>query len=245
MRRSVGVSKIRSSQRTRERYDRTGNDLAKAKRAHIAESLEEFKIRLSEFAKENASVINEDVKFREKFHAMCALVGVDVLATTKRTTLFGNVFGALNDFYVELGVKILNLSIQTRADNGGLLPFARVLASLPSASADDVRRSVAALSSLGSGLNCMTVDGKDYVSTLDPIKSTDELVVLDKASTETRGRIDAASARRELGEERTRDALAKLMSQSIVWIDSGEEGSEDAYFVQSLFSESSTSSSSR
>ena len=240
MRRNVGVGKVRNSQRTRERYDRTGKDLAETKKEHVEASLVDFRARLTEFAQQNVKLINKDPEFRKEFHTMCALVGVDVLATSKNSSVFGNLFGGLNDFYVQLGVKILNLSLETRATDGGLMPFTRVLRSVNAkstiASADDVRRAVTSLESLGSGLCCVVVDDVDYVSTLDPLESRDELEALAAADPST-GRIDVHKLRNEIGVDRASKALTELSSRSVAWIDSGGGENVDAYYVYSVYSE--------
>lgn len=76
--------------------------------------------------------VRQDPEFRAKFHAMCANVGVDPLASNKG--VWAQLLG-FGDFYYELGVQIVEACLATRAYNGGLmdLPALRryVQASLP------------------------------------------------------------------------------------------------------------------
>ena len=62
--------------------------------------------------------VRQDPEFRAKFHAMCAHVGVDPLASNKG--VWAQLLG-FGDFYYELGVQIVEACLATRAYNGGLI----------------------------------------------------------------------------------------------------------------------------
>lgn len=62
--------------------------------------------------------VRQDPEFRAKFHAMCANVGVDPLASNKG--VWAQLLG-FGDFYYELGVQIVEACLATRAYNGGLM----------------------------------------------------------------------------------------------------------------------------
>lgn len=92
---------------------------------------------------------------------MCSSIGVDPLASNKG--FWSDLLG-VGDFYYELGIQIIQVSVQTRASNGGIISMNEMLSSLRSSgktrrdlSQDDVKRAVEKLSVLGSGFKIIEV----------------------------------------------------------------------------------------
>ena len=85
----------------------------------VTDTLEKFKESLSDFAMKHKDRINKDPEFRMQFHAMCLAVGVDPLASSKG--FWADILG-FGDFYFELGVKVIHTCLETRVNNGGLMP---------------------------------------------------------------------------------------------------------------------------
>ena len=72
----------------------------------------------------------------------------------------------LGDYYFQLAVIIAQISLQTRASNGGILPIADILKrlknspeskSLHNVSEEDIKRAVSKLSILGNGFRIIEV----------------------------------------------------------------------------------------
>ena len=85
---------------------------------HATEILAGFKAHLEDFATKHKKAIKSDPAFRKEFVQMCQQVGVDPLASNKG--FWAEVLG-VGDFYYELGVQIIDICIQTRPSNGGLI----------------------------------------------------------------------------------------------------------------------------
>eukprot|EP01035_Chromulina_nebulosa_P060176 gene60176-82330_t len=127
MRRKVGVSALKKKQDEVERYSKVGKSLEDLKLSAISDVMTKFKTTLSEFANKHRDRINSDPEFRHQFHTMCINVGVDPLASNKG--FWANMLG-VGDFYFELGLKIIEVGVQTRAVNGGIVPLATLLKKL-------------------------------------------------------------------------------------------------------------------
>lgn len=66
-----------------EQYRAAGEEVRRAGTAQMAEALALFRSKLEEFAFKHKAEIRADPVFRAQFHAMCANIGVDPLASNK------------------------------------------------------------------------------------------------------------------------------------------------------------------
>jgi ESCRT-II complex subunit VPS22 len=66
-----------------EQYKSVGNEVRKSNLEAMHEQMTVFKDKLEEFAIHHRADIRKDPAFRAQFHAMCANIGVDPLASNK------------------------------------------------------------------------------------------------------------------------------------------------------------------
>lgn len=66
-----------------EHYKNVGNEVRKGNLEAMREQMAMFKDKLEEFAINHRTDIRKDPAFRAQFHAMCANIGVDPLASNK------------------------------------------------------------------------------------------------------------------------------------------------------------------
>ena len=92
--------------------------LQNTKMEHIEHQLTAFKTSLEDFARKYKKDINKDPVFRRQFQTMCSTVGVDPLQSNKG--FWAEVLG-VGDFYIELGVQIIDVCYITREQNGGMM----------------------------------------------------------------------------------------------------------------------------
>jgi ESCRT-II complex subunit VPS22 len=93
---------------------------------------------------------------------MCSSIGVDPLASNKG--FWSDLLG-VGDFYSELGVQIIQISLQSRGTSGGIMSLKELherLSSVPGRrtqriSTDDIKRSIEKISVLGNGLKIIEV----------------------------------------------------------------------------------------
>jgi ESCRT-II complex subunit VPS22 len=118
MRRRPGIAGLQRDVNARAQYRATGEEVRKATAAEMAAQLALFRTRLERFAADHKAEVRADPAFRAQFHAMCASVGVDPLASGK--SLWAELLG-LGDYYYELGVTVLEACLASRPHNGGLM----------------------------------------------------------------------------------------------------------------------------
>ena len=101
-----------------------------------------FKEKLEQFALKHKKDINKNPQLRQEFNQMCAKIGVDPLASKspikmRLDAIFISLFLAhkgfwakllgVGDFYYELAIQIVDISLKTREINGGLISIREVL----------------------------------------------------------------------------------------------------------------------
>ncbi|KAJ3274238.1 Vacuolar protein sorting-associated protein SNF8 [Terramyces sp. JEL0728] len=122
--RKAGVRGLQQQRRTREQFQKAGEEIAVQQLEQMKIALEALKNNLEIFAQKHSNEIKKDPVFRTQFQNMCAQVGVDPLVSNKSfwTEMLG--FG---DFYYQLSVQIAQVCIVTREQNGGLIEVGELI----------------------------------------------------------------------------------------------------------------------
>lgn len=177
MRRRPGIAGLQRDAVAREQYRAAGEASRQDALDAAKRQLAAFRARLEAFARDHRADIRADPAFRAQFHAMCANVGVDPLASNKGA--WAQLLG-LGDFYYELGVAALEAAWASRPSDGGLVPLAALTAAVARrrgsaadpVSEDDVARALKKLRALGPGVDVVELGGVAYVRSvpgeLDP-----------------------------------------------------------------------------
>nr|DAD45585.1 TPA_asm: hypothetical protein HUJ06_003815 [Nelumbo nucifera] len=118
MRRRPGIGGLQTAAAARDQYRLLGENVTKLRTDIMKEQLTTFRTQLEEFARKHKNDIRKNPAFRSQFHEMCAKVGVDPLASNKG--FWAELLG-IGDFYYELGVQIVDICLETRSENGGLI----------------------------------------------------------------------------------------------------------------------------
>lgn len=100
-----------------------GQEITAEVQAKMKDALVDFKTKLEQFALNHREEIRLDPEFRAHFHAMCAHVGVDPLASNKASVnkYLSFTGWSFAKFYYELGVAVVEVCMKTRPENGGLI----------------------------------------------------------------------------------------------------------------------------
>jgi ESCRT-II complex subunit VPS22 len=163
--------------KTQEQYRAAGEASRQDALEAAKRQLAAFRTKLEAFARDHRADIRRDPAFRAQFHAMCANVGVDPLASNKGA--WAQLLG-LGDFYYELGVAALEAAWASRPADGGLVPLAALTRAVARrrgstadpVSEDDVARALKKLRALGPGVHVVELGGVAYVRSvpgeLDP-----------------------------------------------------------------------------
>ena len=186
-RRKVGVARIKAEQERRNQLTSLSKTMDAQKSSSVSATMAAFKECVTDFAQKHRSKINEDPEFRMQFNRMCKSVGVDPLASSKG--FWSDILG-YGDFYFELGVVIVQLCLQSRSDNGGLMSLSDLLAALRRrsdterkhvVSEDDVLNSIEKLSVLGGGFRIVCIGGQRFVTSTPLELSLDHEVLIAEA----------------------------------------------------------------
>jgi len=170
MKKKVGVSIVKKKQSENEQYNKIGKTLEDNKLSFVQDVLISFKSSLSEFASKHKNRINSDPEFRQQFHMMCISVGVDPLASNKG--FWSDILG-VGDFYFELGVKIINVCVQTRSVNGGIISLNELYTIIKK------KLSSTTIASSSSSLKTITSSSSSSSSSLPNKSNNNELSIYD------------------------------------------------------------------
>lgn len=232
MRRKVGVSVVKRRQNEADQYGKLGKEMSDMKVSFVQDMLTSFRNSLSEFAAKHRDKINSDPEFRQQFHSMCLTAGVDPLASSKG--FWSDMLG-MGNFYFELGVKIVQISVSTRASNGGVMKVEELLQCIKAngsniksndskkkneVSVADVLRAVEKLSALGNGFRIITLNGKQMIISVPLELNKDHESIMSAAEGEN-GCISEALASCFLGwsAERFKIVIMPMLLEGMVWVD--------------------------
>jgi ESCRT-II complex subunit VPS22 len=221
----VGIGGMKKN--TGAGFSALGKKMQDEKLSTISATLQSFKEALVEFATKYRDRINSDPEFRMQFHRMCVSMGVDPLASRKG--FWSEILG-VSDFYFEMGVVIVEICVQTRASNGGLLCMSELLERVnvqaksqrkKLADITDVQRSIEKLAVLGGGFRVINIGCQAYVASTPVEINTDHRVLLECAQSLGGGGITASLLKRRAGwtEERFSLVITPLLFEGILWVD--------------------------
>lgn len=239
MRRKVGVSVVKKKQTESEQFSKVGKSMEETKLSFVQDVLTSFKTALADFASKHKQRINSDPEFRQQFHTMCVSAGVDPLASGKG--FWADILG-VGDFYFELGVKIIQITMQTRAANGGIMSVKDIYDRIKSTgklshdlSMEDVSRAVEKLAVLGGGFKLIKIAGNPMIVSVPIEMNTDHEYVISAASEDEEGYVTEELMRRMHGwtAERFRTIIHPLLQEGIVWVD--EYQGETRYYFPSMW----------
>lgn len=241
MRRKAGVSVVQGRREQMAQYNKVGKALEETKLSFVQDVMTNFSTTLAEFAAKHKERINSDPEFRQQFHKMCLSTGVDPLASSKG--FWADILG-VGDFYFELGVKIIQIAVQTRSINGGIMPLEEMLQHLrqkmrgkQAVSSDDILRAVEKISVLGSGFRILPIGGKSVIISVPMEITNDHEQILTVAEQEG-GMVSQEIMTSQHGwtPERFLLCIRPLLTDGMVWIDF--HNSETAYYFPALSSAS-------
>ncbi len=145
------------------------------------------KQNLSQFAKKHRSDLQQDALFRTKFHQMCTSIGVDPISSAKG--IWTEMLGGLGTFYYEIGVHVVQVCIETRSVNGGMISFEQLLERVKekrnvsvlddqAMNEEDMVYAIEAMNVLGHGYQILNMNGKRYLQSIPREMNVDTCQVL-------------------------------------------------------------------
>jgi len=251
----AGMAALQRQQDSLKSFDVLSNQLSTAQVDNLHAQLDQFRAALTHFATHHRADIRRDPRFRRAFQQMCASIGVDPLAGPRRGGWWEEALG-LGDWQSELGVQIVDVCVNTRERNGGLIELAELVRIVNrlrglegrgngggggggAITEDDVVRSIQALKVLGGGYEVLEFGGegggRKMVRSVPKELDADQMVVLAVAA-EQKGRVDEEMLvrRNAWTVERARAVLQNmLLRDGTCWLDDqdGPDGMRRAYWI--------------
>ncbi|PLB40502.1 ESCRT-II subunit protein SNF8 [Aspergillus candidus] len=249
-RRGVGLGAFANRTQTSQSYANHGANLRSTHLSSLQTQLSVFQSLLHTFALEHSSTIKSNPTFRAEFARMCNTIGVDPLAASnvkgktarkglgESASFWTQIMGGdMNDFYFEVAVRVVELCLSTRSENGGLIGVeecrkrvgkGRAIGSGLEVTDDDVLRAVKSLEPLGSGFTIITVGNKQYIRSIPKELNTDQATVLE--AIQVLGYVSISMLQLNLKWEKARaqTVIDDLLADGLVWLDA--QGGENEYW---------------
>lgn len=253
MRRNVGISGLQRQSESLASYSQLGESISNAQLTQLEGQLKTFQAALRNFATKHRSKIISDPVFRQHFSTMCAEMGVDPLGAGKKGVWD---YLGVSDWTYGLAVQVVDVCLQTRERNGGLIEMRQLLQGVTrlrtgsdtaatdrsAITTNDIARAIKALESLGCGYQIITLEGSSekLVRSVPQAFDTDSLVLLECAAHLGKGYVteqdlvDYTRSTKAWVLQRAVSALNKaLLEDGLVWVDEQATGGRQ-YWVPSL-----------
>jgi ESCRT-II complex subunit VPS22 len=182
--------------------------------------------------------LKKDPEFRQYFNELCAKIGVDPLVSSKG--FWGELLG-VGDFYYELGVQIVEICIQTRPLNGGLIDMDDALAALrkkrggKALTKDDIERAVKQLHLLGSGFQIIRLGSKKLLQSVPYQLSNDHTAILELSQGTNFVSLDTIVAELKWSVARCELVLSELLEEGMAWVDIDPVTKQTLYWFPTLY----------
>mmetsp|Transcript_9437 Transcript_9437/g.14221 ORF Transcript_9437/g.14221 Transcript_9437/m.14221 type:complete len:223 (+) Transcript_9437:1-669(+) len=211
--------------------------------SHVKNMIDSFKTSLLEFASKHRDRINADPEFRHQFHVMCTSTGVDPLASNKG--FWSDLLG-VGDFYYELGVQIIQICLQTRSTNGGIISIKELFDTIRASpgrskqhlSKEDIKRAIERISILGNGLKMIEVSGRTMVVSTPMELNNDHEHVFTIASEQGYVSEEMLVSQYGWSRERFYGVINVLAQEGVVWIDAHGRKAQHRYYFPSIWKDS-------
>lgn len=246
----VGLAALDRHRESERSFADLSNTISHQQVDNLRSQLTQFRSALLHFASTHRDKIKRDPSFRHAFTQMCAHIGVDPLADSNPAGKRGGggaggwwseILG-LSDWNLELGVQIVDICVNTRERNGGLIEMAelvRMLGKLRGSARvteEDVVRAIKSLRPLGAGYEVLSVGGRKMVRSVPRELDADQSVVLSVAH-DTGGRVTESLLAEKAGWTRTRAQAAlenMLIRDGLCWVDEQDERDGRSFWVVSV-----------
>jgi len=180
----MGLGNIQRQKQMQDNLTKMGEQLEKESLVKLKDQLESFSKNLGDFSNKYKDEIKYNPDFREKFYIMCKEIGVDPLSST---TLWNKNLN-LSEFYYNLAIQIITISIALREKKGALLEINELREYLimhrksKDISNMDIEKAIESVSELKCGFQIIDIKNSKAVMTLPMQLSNDTNVIIELAS---------------------------------------------------------------
>lgn len=242
MRRRAGVGAIQKQKLEADKFRDKGTQIQDSQFEQMTKQVQVLKENLEQFTEKYKSEIKKNPTFRRQFTEMCAAIGVDPLSSSKGVW---SVLG-MGDFYFELSIQIVEICLASAESTGGMMELSEVKERLAKSrrqkkqqeiTTEDVLLATKKLKIFGNSFQVHPLGKNRYIIQSIPGElSLQETKAMTIAANQEQGAITKSLLIKELGwnEMRSQQALDKLVSEGLVWVDS-QCDDEPVFYFPSLF----------
>ncbi|KAK6202786.1 uncharacterized protein RJT21DRAFT_118863 [Scheffersomyces amazonensis] len=158
-----------SWQQDRAAYSQLGRSISEKHTDQLSTQLSVFQSALINFASEHGNEIKSNLEFRNKFTHLCNSIGIDPLELLLYTGSKNSKI-RLDNFYIALAVRIIEVCQQTRDLNGGLISIKELLSILKendslqiNITSNEIEKSLSYLNTLGKGYEILNINDKKWL----------------------------------------------------------------------------------
>jgi ESCRT-II complex subunit VPS22 len=183
-----GLGKIHQQKQMQDAFAKTGQKIEEESLEQIKEQLKIFSSNLEKFGNQYKEDIKFNPDFREKFYSMCKEIGVDPLSTTSLWNKNLN----LTEFYYNLAIQIITISLAFRDEKGALIEMNELRNILIShrkvndISVTDIEKAIESVSELKCGFQIVNLKNSRAVMTI-PMHLSNETNILIQIASECKG----------------------------------------------------------
>lgn len=246
-RRGVGLNAFSNAAISSDKYAAHGAQLRSSHADALANQLSVFQAALHNFSLTHAKDIRSNPTFRAEFARMCHAIGVDPLAGSnvkakdaaggKGGSVWAKMLGtSVNDFYFELGVRLVEVCRESRGENGGMIALSEARKRIAKGRGlvggsidvtdDDVQRALESLEPLGGQFKITELGSTKFIRSVPKELNPDQSTVLEVI--QIMGFITVSMLQANLDWERARAVavIDDLVADSLVWVDVQAEETE-------------------
>jgi ESCRT-II complex subunit VPS22 len=183
-----GLGKFHQQKQMQDAFAKTGQKIEQESLEQIKEQLKIFSQNLEQFGNKYKDDIKFNPDFREKFYTMCKEIGVDPLASTSLWNKNLN----LTEFYYNLAIQIITISLAFRDQKGALIELNELRNILIShrksndISVTDIEKAIESVTELKCGFQIVNLKNSRAVMTI-PMQLSNETNVLMQIASECKG----------------------------------------------------------
>ena len=248
-RRGVGLNAFSNAAISSDQYARHGAALRTSHADALANQLSVFQAALHNFSLTHAKDIRSNPTFRAEFARMCHAIGVDPLAGSNTqareaggkggSSVWAKMLGnSVNDFYFELGVRLVEICRESRNENGGMIALSEARKRIAKGRGlvgggmevtnDDIQRALDSLEPLGGMFTITELGSRKFIRSVPKELNPDQSIVLE--AVQIMGFVTISMLRANLDWERARTVavIEDLVSDSLLWVD--QQASETEYW---------------
>jgi len=183
-----GLGMIHQQRQMQDAFAKTGQKIEQESLKQIKEQLDIFTHNLEQFGNKYKDDIKYNPDFREKFYMMCKEIGVDPLSTTSLWNKKLN----LTEFYNNLAIQIITISLALRDHKGALIELSELRNILIShrktddISVTDIEKAIESVSELKCGFQIVDLKNTRAVMTI-PMHLSNETNLIMEIASENKG----------------------------------------------------------